>query len=92
MGEMQLQDQAQVEMQILDGDKAISTSNSTQKYLVLMTRAQTAGTSGLLRKSRKRVLTQTSVCRHFQDCTEITPGPNATLRAQIYIVASARSQ
>jgi hypothetical protein len=36
-GEIQLQDQAQVEMQILDGDKAICTINSTQKYLVLMT-------------------------------------------------------
>jgi hypothetical protein len=36
-GEMQLEDQAQLEVRVFDGDKLISTSNSTQKYLVLMT-------------------------------------------------------
>ncbi len=36
-GEMQLEDQAQLEVRVFDGDKLISTSISTQKYLVLMT-------------------------------------------------------
>jgi hypothetical protein len=36
-GEMQLEDQAQLEVRVFDGDKLISTSSSTQKYLVLMT-------------------------------------------------------
>ena len=36
-GEMQLEDQAQLEVRVFDGDKLISTTNSTQKYLVLMT-------------------------------------------------------
>lgn len=36
-GEMQLEDQAQLEVRVFDGDKLISTSTSTQKYLVLMT-------------------------------------------------------
>ena len=36
-GEMQLQDQVQLEIQIFDGDKLISSSKATQKYLVLMT-------------------------------------------------------
>ena len=36
-GEMQLEDQAQLEMQIFDGDKMIYSSSSTQNYLVLMT-------------------------------------------------------
>jgi hypothetical protein len=36
-GEMQLEDQADLEVQVFDGDKLISTSKSTQKYLVLMT-------------------------------------------------------
>lgn len=36
-GEMQLEDQVQLEVRIFDGDKLISTSNSTHKYLVLMT-------------------------------------------------------
>jgi hypothetical protein len=34
---MQLEDQAQLEMQIFDGDKMIYSSSSTQNYLVLMT-------------------------------------------------------
>ena len=36
-GEMQLEDQAQLEVRVFDGDKLISTSTSTHKYLVLMT-------------------------------------------------------
>jgi hypothetical protein len=36
-GEMQLLDKAQMEEQILDGDKVIHQENSTQQYLVLMT-------------------------------------------------------
>ena len=36
-GEMQLEDQAQLEVRVFDGDKLISTSTATQKYLVLMT-------------------------------------------------------
>jgi len=36
-GEMQLVDQAQIEVQGFDGQKTIYTTNSTQKYLVLMT-------------------------------------------------------
>ena len=36
-GEMQLEDQAQLEVRVFDGDKLISTSTSTQKFLVLMT-------------------------------------------------------
>ena len=36
-GEMQLEDQAQLQIRVFDGDKLISTSTSTQKYLVLMT-------------------------------------------------------
>jgi len=36
-GEMQLEDEVQLEVQIFDGPKMIYTSNSPQKYLVLMT-------------------------------------------------------
>lgn len=36
-GEMQLEDQVQLQIQIFDGDRMIDNSNSTQKYLVLMT-------------------------------------------------------
>lgn len=36
-GEMQLEDQARLEVQIFDGDKMIYSSNSTQNFLVLMT-------------------------------------------------------
>ncbi len=36
-GEMQLVDQAQIEVQVFDGSKAIYTANRPQKYLVLMT-------------------------------------------------------
>jgi hypothetical protein len=36
-GEMQLLDEAQLEIRVVDGDKLISTSTSTQKYIVLMT-------------------------------------------------------
>lgn len=36
-GEMQLEDEVQLEVQIFDGQKMIYTSNSPQKYLVLMT-------------------------------------------------------
>lgn len=36
-GEMQLEDQVQLDVQIFDGDKVIYSSNSTKKYLVLMT-------------------------------------------------------
>jgi hypothetical protein len=36
-GEMQLLDKAQIEEQVLDGDKVIHQENSTQQYLVLMT-------------------------------------------------------
>jgi hypothetical protein len=36
-GEMQLEDEAEIEVQIMDGQNAIHTSNSTRKYLVLMT-------------------------------------------------------
>ena len=36
-GEMQLLDQAQLEVRVFDGDKLVSTSTSTQKYIVLMT-------------------------------------------------------
>ena len=36
-GEIQLEDQAQLEVRVFDRDKLISTSTSTQKYLVLMT-------------------------------------------------------
>ena len=36
-GEMQLQDQAQIEVQVFDGQKMIYTANATSKYLVLMT-------------------------------------------------------
>jgi len=36
-GEMQLQDQAQIELQVFDGQKMIYTTNATSKYLVLMT-------------------------------------------------------
>jgi hypothetical protein len=36
-GEMQLLDQAQLEVRVFDGDKLISTSTSTQNYIVLMT-------------------------------------------------------
>jgi hypothetical protein len=36
-GEMQLEDQAELEIQVFDGEKLIATSKSTQKYLVLMT-------------------------------------------------------
>lgn len=36
-GEMQLEDEAQLELQIFDGDKLIYSSNSPQKFLVLMT-------------------------------------------------------
>lgn len=36
-GEMQLEDRAQLEMQVFDGQKVIYSSTVTQKYLVLMT-------------------------------------------------------
>lgn len=36
-GEMHLEDQVQLEIQIFDGQKMIYTANSTQRYLVLMT-------------------------------------------------------
>jgi hypothetical protein len=36
-GEMQLEDQVQLQAQIFDGDKMIYESSATQKYLVLMT-------------------------------------------------------
>lgn len=36
-GEMQLVDQAQIELQVFDGQKMIYSANSTHKYLVLMT-------------------------------------------------------
>jgi hypothetical protein len=36
-GEMQLVDQAQIEVQVFDGQKQIYTANKPQKYLVLMT-------------------------------------------------------
>jgi len=36
-GEMQLEDRAQLEMQVFDGQKMIYSSTATQKYLVLMT-------------------------------------------------------
>ena len=36
-GEMQLEDQAQLEVRVFDGDKLVSTSTVAQKYLVLMT-------------------------------------------------------
>jgi hypothetical protein len=36
-GEMQLEDEVQLEVQVFDGQKMIYTSNSPQKYLVLMT-------------------------------------------------------
>ena len=36
-GEMQLEDEAQIEVEIFDGDKMIYRSNSPQKFLVLMT-------------------------------------------------------
>jgi|SRR5215470_14934218 len=36
-GEMQLVDQAQIEVQVFDGQKLIYSTNSPQKYLVLMT-------------------------------------------------------
>jgi hypothetical protein len=36
-GEMQLEDEVQLGIQIFDGPKMIYTANSTQKYLVLMT-------------------------------------------------------
>lgn len=36
-GEMQLEDEVQLEVQIFDGQKMIYTSNSPQRYLVLMT-------------------------------------------------------
>lgn len=36
-GEMQLEDEAQLELQIFDGDKLIYSSNTPQKFLVLMT-------------------------------------------------------
>ena len=36
-GEMQLEDEVQLGIQIFDGPKMIYTDNSTQKYLVLMT-------------------------------------------------------
>jgi len=36
-GEMQLEDEAQLEVQVFDGNKLIYTSNSSQKFLVLMT-------------------------------------------------------
>lgn len=36
-GEMQLEDQAQIEVQVLDGQNTIHISNSSHKYLVLMT-------------------------------------------------------
>jgi hypothetical protein len=36
-GEMQLEDEAQIEVQVMDGQNTIHTSNVTRKYLVLMT-------------------------------------------------------
>ena len=36
-GEMQLEDQVQLEMQVFDGEKLIYSSTATHKYLVLMT-------------------------------------------------------
>jgi hypothetical protein len=36
-GEMQLEDEAQIEVQVMDGQNTIHTSNMTRKYLVLMT-------------------------------------------------------
>ena len=36
-GELQLEDGAQLELQVFDGDKLIATSTAKQKYLVLMT-------------------------------------------------------
>jgi hypothetical protein len=36
-GEMQLEDEAQLEVQVFDGNKLIYTCNSSQKFLVLMT-------------------------------------------------------
>lgn len=36
-GEMQLEDEVQLEVQVFDGQKMIYSSNSPQKYLVLMT-------------------------------------------------------
>jgi len=36
-GEMQLVDQAQIEVQVFDGQKLIYSTNSVQRYLVLMT-------------------------------------------------------
>ena len=36
-GEMQLEDEAQLELEVFDGDKLIATSTAKQKYLVLMT-------------------------------------------------------
>jgi hypothetical protein len=36
-GEMQLEDEVQLQVQVFDGQKMIYTSNSPQKYLVLMT-------------------------------------------------------
>jgi hypothetical protein len=36
-GEMQLEDQAQLEVQVLDGDKVIYSATTVEKYLVLMT-------------------------------------------------------
>jgi hypothetical protein len=36
-GEMQLQDQAQIEVQVFDGQKMIYSDSTTSKYLVLMT-------------------------------------------------------
>jgi hypothetical protein len=36
-GEMQLQDQAQIELQVFGGQKMIYTASTTSKYLVLMT-------------------------------------------------------
>jgi hypothetical protein len=36
-GEMQLEDEAQLQVRVLDGDKVVSTSTGKHKYLVLMT-------------------------------------------------------
>jgi hypothetical protein len=36
-GEMQLEDQTQIEVQVLDGQNTIHITNSSHKYLVLMT-------------------------------------------------------
>ena len=36
-GEMQLEDESQIEVRVMDGPKTIHATNSTQKYLVLMT-------------------------------------------------------